>query len=241
MGCGAGEEDWTECRCLGKKNNLSTQKQKIYKMKSGIERRNQSVWWRENQRLNRKAVNEEKRGEMQSCCLARVLKLSPQLLPSLIYSRLLCLTENSPWLLSDSGPAPCPSAESWLADAAQHCIAGEGWPPPSLHLTKITLFLVRPRLSNTRIIIIDHFVISNSANRFSLQMRCESHAAHPPSQSLQSLPPRKLNMRCFSPVSDKYLIIKKMDQNWRKSLLQRSNTAHFVQNHPESTLLPATV
>lgn len=173
---------------------------------------------------------------MQSCCLARVLKLSPQLLPSLIYSRSLCLTENSPWLLSDSGPAPRPSAESWLADAAQHCIAGEGWPPPSLHLTKITLFLVHPRLSNTSIIIIYHLVISNSANRFSLQMHCESHAAHPPSQSLQSLPPPRLNMRCFSPVSDKYLIINKMDQNWRKSILQGSNTAHFVQNHPESTL-----
>lgn len=112
-------------------------------MKSRKDKRTQREGRKESQRLNRKPGAKNKKresGELQTVLFGT----SPEALTttaslSRLFSR--CVWPRT--LLGCCQPLAPPlsiATRSWLVGAAQHCIAGKGWPPPPLRLTKITLF-----------------------------------------------------------------------------------------------------
>lgn len=122
-----------------------------------------------NQRLNRKLGAKNKKRERRNA-ESLLFGASPEGLTttaslSHLFSR--CVWPRTLLGCCQGGAPPLPiSTVRWLVDAAQHCIAGEGWPPPPLHLTKITLLHVLPCISNTSTIVGVHFHLGH-ATRFS--------------------------------------------------------------------------
>lgn len=132
-----------------RKTNLSLHpvKTTTTNLKSLKGKRNQSGGWRENQRLNRKLGAKNKKRERRNA-ESLLFGASPEALTTTaslahLFSR--CVWPRTLLGCCQGGAPPLSvSTARWLADAAQHCIAGEGWPPPPLHLTKITLLHVLP-------------------------------------------------------------------------------------------------
>lgn len=102
---------------------------------------------------------------------------------------------------------------SWLVDAAQYCIAGEGWPPPPLHLTKITLLHVLLCISTTGTIIGVHFHVCHAAR---LSLLCTTRVA--------------LHTHYCSPSRDCSQLDWIRDAFLRSSVRQMSNTNKTDQN-----------